>query len=159
MNLIFPSKHDCVVTAPLNVSRRSFRLGLILANLVLKIAGNDPHHAIFGVKCDVESIRRDADVFKWSIRKNTVFCFRGVDYVDGLANSKQHLNTSGEGIGWWYDCPRVYFIFGWYGKKLGSWFDVMCYSDQMVVGQDSYKSRGPEATGLDFMFLGTLPLR
>ena len=50
-------------------------------------------------------------------------------------------------------------FFGGDGKKLRPWFVIVGHSNEMVIRKDRDEASGPEAAGLDSMFISALVLR
>lgn len=87
VDLIIPSYHDCVVTTPLQILWRDPGFGVMLAQAVLEVGGDDMSPAICGIEGSELAVGRNADVCERPYVKEPVFALGRIDHVDRLADA------------------------------------------------------------------------
>ena len=82
MDFIFPGQDNCIVTTPLHIPRWGLRLCVILAQLALKVAADNPNLTIFCVQGHKLAILRYAYMFERTSLEHPVFRLGYVNDVD-----------------------------------------------------------------------------
>ena len=116
MDLIFPSKYYRVVATPLHILRHSLRLGVVLTELLLEVAADNPNLTVFGVKSYEPAVGGDADVFEGSILQDSIFGIGGIHDIYRLVHGQQDFDRSGQRISRRYQAPGMDGTFRRYGK-------------------------------------------